>query len=110
MRDHRRILEQGIEIAAIRRHGEQSIEWVRVSKHESRKRADHGHHAQDARDYFVRQVFAEQRHATIQIVSMKVQSRASLVRSPGCGQTIVQRQLGVRVLATFKTEKSFVIK
>jgi len=37
VRDHRRILEQGIQIAAVRRNGEQALKRIRVNNMNSRK-------------------------------------------------------------------------
>src|SRR5688572_13500770 len=61
MRDHRGVLEQGIEIAPVRRHWEQTCERIRRQQHEQQESyADDSHHAQHARSHFLRQMTAEQ--------------------------------------------------
>ena len=87
MRNHRRVLQQRIQVAAIGRHGKQTLERIRREQHEQQKSdADRCHHAEHPRDHFVGKVIAEQGHCHHpNRQHERPEQKRSFVRTPSCG-------------------------
>ena len=99
MRDHARILQQRIQIAAVGGHREQPLERVRGEQQEQQEAdADEAHHAQHAGDHFVGQVTALERDRERPDREHEhPQQHRALVRAPRRGEAVVDGQLRIRI-------------
>jgi hypothetical protein len=100
MDHHARVLQQGIEVAAVGRSGEQAIEGIRGEQHEGEEaRAHQAEHPEHARRHLLGQVRAEQAHREHpQAKHRAPQQERALVPAPGTGNAVLQRQrtVGIR--------------
>ena len=86
---HRRILQQGIQIATVERRRQQPRERIRREQHEQQKAHAHDtHHAQHARHHLFGQMTAEEVTATVQSASINVQSSSE----PSCEPQVAARR------------------
>ena len=99
VRDHSRILQQRIQVAAVGGHREQPLERVRGEQHEKQEAEAHeAHHAEHAGDHFVGQVTALERDRERPDREHEhPQQHRALVRAPRRREAVVDRQLRIRI-------------
>ena len=99
MDDHTGILQQRIQVAAVRRRRQQAIERIGSQQHKQHETDGHQpHHAHHARDQRRRQVAAEYGHRdSPHIEHQHPQQQRAFVRAPRGRKAVKHRQLGVGV-------------